>query len=142
MSTTGLENFDRTLQKTHDWLNEIGDATGPDKQHQFHALRAVLWALRDRLTTEEAFHLSSHMPTLVRGIYWEDYRPTGKPDKYRSREEFLERVSQTLEGAAPINPEDAARAVFAAMQTHVSPGELEHVKGMVPEGVRDLFPSP
>jgi len=141
VSTTGLENFDRTLQKTHDWLNEIGDAVGPDKQRQFHALRAVLWALRDRLTNEEAFHLSSQMPTLVRGIYWEDYRPAGKPETYRSRDEFLHRVSQTLEGASAIDPEDATRAVFAAMQQHVSAGEMEHVIGMVPKGVRDLFPA-
>jgi len=141
VSMTGLQNFDRTLQKTHSWLNDIGDAIGSEKQQQFHALRAVLWALRDRLTIEEAFHLSSHLPTLVRGLYWEDYRPTGKPEAYRSREEFLGRVSETLEGASPLDPEDAARAVFAAMQQHVPAGEMEHVMRMVPEGVRDLFPS-
>lgn len=140
MTETGLENFDRTLQKTHAWLNELGEAAGLDKQRQFHALRSVLWALRDRLTVEEAFHLSAHLPTLVRGIYWEDYRPAGKPDSYRSREEFLRKVSGALEGASPMDPEDATRAVFAAMSRHISDGELEHVTQMVPEEVRDLFP--
>lgn len=141
MSDTGLENFDRTLQKTHGWLNEIGTSLGDDKQTQFHSLRAVLWALRDRLVIEEAFHLSSHLPTLIRGIYWEDYRPSGKPETYRTREEFLRRVSDLLEGAAPMDPEAATRAVFAAMQAHVSEGEMAHVIQMMPEGVRDLFPS-
>ena len=32
MTTTGLENFDRTLQKTHGWLNEIGEALDAEKQ--------------------------------------------------------------------------------------------------------------
>ncbi|CUH40808.1 hypothetical protein JSE7799_03545 [Jannaschia seosinensis] len=140
MSETGLENFDRTLHKTNDWLNDIGDAIGPDKQRQFHALRSVLWALRDRLMIEEAFHLASHLPTLVRGIFWEDYRPAGKPDVFRSREEFLQRVSGALEGAPPMDPEEAARAVFAAMDRHVSGGEMEQVIHLVPEEVRELFP--
>lgn len=140
MSETGLENFDRTLQKTHLWLKDVGETIGPDRQRQYHALRSVMFALRDRLTIEEAFHLSSHLPTLVRGIYWESYRPAGKPEKYRSREEFLDKVSQHLKQVPPINPEDASRAVFAAIARHVSAGEVEEVKQMVPEGVRTLFP--
>lgn len=77
---------------------------------------------------------------LVRGIYWESYRPAGKPEKHRSRDEFLQKVQQHLELTPPMNAEDAARAVFAAMAQHVSAGELEEVKQMVPEGVRTLFP--
>jgi hypothetical protein len=30
---------------------------------------------------------------LVRGIYYESWHPAGKPDKVRSREEFLAKVS-------------------------------------------------
>lgn len=140
MSETGLENFDRTLQKTHLWLKDVGERVGPDRRRQYQALRAVLFALRDRLTTEEAFHLSSHLPLLVRGIYWESYRPAGKPERYRSREDFLQKVSNGLDPAAEIASEDAARAVFAAVANHVPAGELEHVTAMVPEDVRTLFP--
>lgn len=49
-------------------------------------------------------------------------------------------MSDALEGAAPIGPEDAARAVFAALALHLPKGEIEEVKQMVPEGVRELFP--
>lgn len=64
MSSTGLDVFDKTLQTTHTWLNEIGacDGIGPDKQRAYHALRAVLFALRDRLTVEEAAHLGLATP--------------------------------------------------------------------------------
>ena len=48
-AATGLEVFDRTLQATHVWLDEIMDELGPDRQHALHVLRAVLHALRDRL---------------------------------------------------------------------------------------------
>ncbi len=61
MSTTGLDVFDKTLQTTNIWLDEIGecDGIGPDRQRCYHALRAVLFALRDRLTVEEAAHLAA-----------------------------------------------------------------------------------
>lgn len=140
MSETGLENFDRTLQKTHLWLNEIGETLGPDRQRHYHAMRAVMFALRDRLPIEEAFHLSSNLPTLVRGVFWESYRPAGKPEKYRSREEFLNKIAEHLDQTPPIDPEDAARAVFGAIQRHVSAGEVEEVKHLVPEEVRTFFP--
>ena len=140
MSETGLPVFDETLQLTHTWLNEISETIGPDVQQQYHALRSVLFALRDRLTVEEAFHLSAQLPMLVRGFYWESYRPVHKPERFRSRQEFLEKVSETLDPATPVNPEEAARAVFAVLTKNVPEGELEHVRHMLPEEVRTLFP--
>ena len=140
MSQTGLPVFDKTLQLTHDWLNEIGESIGPDAQRQYHALRSVLFALRDRLTVEEAFHVSAQLPMLVRGIYWESYRPVEKPERFRSRQEFLDRVSESIDPAAAVDPEEAARAVFAVLAKHVREGEVEDVKQMLPEDVRTLFP--
>lgn len=141
MSETGLPSFDRTLQLTNTWLNEIGETIGPDTQRQYHALRSVLFALRDRLTVEEAFHLSAQLPMLVRGVYWEAYRPVHKPERFRSRQEFLDKVSETLDPADLVDPVDAARAVFAVLAKHVPEGELRHVMHMLPEEIRNLFPA-
>jgi uncharacterized protein (DUF2267 family) len=140
MSATGLEVFDRTLQTTNIWLNEVAEQIGPDKQRAYHGMRAVLFALRDRLTIEEAFHLSAELPLLVRGIFWEGYRPVHKPERYRSREEFMEKVMEGIGQAAPMNPEDTARAVFAVLDRHVPQGEIDDVKHMLPKDVRSLFP--
>jgi uncharacterized protein (DUF2267 family) len=56
MSATGLDVFDRTLQITHVWLDDIMAELGPDRQRAYHALRAVLHALRDRLPLNLAAH--------------------------------------------------------------------------------------
>src|SRR6185369_686049 len=50
MSASGLEVFDRTLETTHIWLNEICNDLGPDKQVAWKVLSTVLHKLRDRLT--------------------------------------------------------------------------------------------
>lgn len=140
MTDTGLENFDRTLEETHRWMNDVGEGIGPDRQRQFHALRAVFWTLRDRLTPDEAFHLSSHLPHLLRGIFWEGYDPAGKPEGYRDRASFVARVAKALAGAAPIAPDEATRAVLGAISRRVPEGEVDHVRRVLPDALGDLFP--
>src|SRR5205085_622817 len=100
MSSTGLGVF------------EVLD---PDRHRAYHALRAVLHCLRDRLTVDEAAQLGDQLPMLVRGIYYEAWHPAGKPEKIRSREEFLAKIHTHFPKARPINPEDAARAVFQVL---------------------------
>jgi uncharacterized protein (DUF2267 family) len=141
MSATGLEIFDKTLQTTNVWLNEIGKTVGPDRHRCYHALRAVLFALRDRLPPEEAAQLASQLPTLVRGIYYDGYRPTGKPEKIRSQQEFLNKVGDHLQGIGPMGADDATRAVFSVLEEHVTAGEIEDIKRALPQELRALFPA-
>lgn len=140
MSATGLEVFDRTLQTTNIWLNEIGEELGPDRQRCYHALRAVLHALRDRLTLDEAAHLGAQLPTLVRGIYYEQWRPAGVPTRERSQDEFLARINDELQTIRPMGAGEAAHAVFRVLQNHLDRHEIAEVKQMLPKDIRRLWP--
>ena len=141
MSATGLEVFDKTLQTTNTWLKEIGEDIGPDRQRCYLALRAVLFALRDRLSHDQAAHLASQLPMLVRGIFYDGYRPAGKPELLRSREEFLKKVSMELEQIRPLGADEAVGAVFKVLERHVTRGELAKVIHTLPEDIRALFPT-
>lgn len=140
MSSSGLEVFDKTLQTTNLWLNEIGQEIGPDRQRCYHALRAVLFALRDRLTVEEASDLSAQLPMLVRGIFYEGFRPTTMPQKIRTQDEFLAKINQHLQNIRPLGADEAARAVFRVLDKHIPRGEMEQVKNMLPPDIRAIFP--
>lgn len=140
MPATGLDVFDKTLQTTNTWLNEIMDDLGPDRKLAYRALRAVLHALRDRLTVDEAAHFGAQLPLLVRGIFYDAWHPAGKPDRIRSEEEFLERVAAELSDVRPVNRRDAVRSVMKAINLHVSPGQLDDVKAQLPEQIRRLWP--
>ena len=73
MSTTRLDVFDSTPQKTYVWLNDIMEELTyeGDRKATYVALRSVLHALRDHLSVEEAADLGAQLPLLIRGIYYE-----------------------------------------------------------------------
>jgi uncharacterized protein (DUF2267 family) len=114
---------------------KIGRRSGSSRSR-----RAVLHSLRDRLTIEETAHLGDQLPMLVRGIYYEAWRPAGKPERIRSREEFLERINERLALKEPIDVANAARAVLRTLEKHVSAGEIRDVMAVLPEDIRALWP--
>ncbi|HYE89763.1 MAG TPA: DUF2267 domain-containing protein [Terriglobales bacterium] len=141
MSFTGLDVFDTTLQKTNSWLNELGELLGSDdRRYAYLALRCTLQALRDRLTVDEAAELGAQLPMLVRGIYYEGWRPTGKPLRIRTKAEFLDRVVRDLRTDDPVDPELLVSAVFEVLARRVTAGEIEDVTLMLPAELQALWP--
>jgi uncharacterized protein (DUF2267 family) len=139
VSATGLQVFDETLHKTNTWLKEIAQALELDRHGAYQILRAVLHGLRDRLTINEAAQLADQFPMLVRGIYYEAWRPAGKPEKIRSRDDFLAGIATQVATTQSIDIEKATRAVFRTLENHVSPGEIRDVMHILPEEIRALW---
>ncbi len=140
MSSTGLEVFDRTLQTTHIWLDEIIEDLATDRHTAWHVLGAVIRSLRDRLPPDLSAHLSAELPLLVRGIYFEGWRPGKENLKLRSLAEFLEKVSDGMSGTKPIGSVDAARSVFAVLNRHLAHGQADKIRHALPEDIRGLWP--
>jgi uncharacterized protein (DUF2267 family) len=141
MTATGLEVFDKTVQTTNAWLKEIMEVTGPDRRKAYRVLAAVLHALRDRLTVDEAAQLGAQLPILVRGLYYDQWHhPSGKPERLRNKEEFLAAVATELDDIGPINPENATRAVFSVLERRIAPGEVEDIKSTLPTQLCELWP--
>jgi uncharacterized protein (DUF2267 family) len=142
MSNAVLEVFDSSLQKTQIWLNDLMRELGwEDKpQKASLALRTALHALRDRLTVEEAVHLGAQLPILIRGVYYEGWRLTGKPVKERHRSEFLEHVAKVFRDDETVDPEKVMRAVLNVLARHISTGETENVKHLMPKALQELWP--
>jgi uncharacterized protein (DUF2267 family) len=142
MSATGLDVFDKTLQATNAWLDELMEELGPGRQAAWHALGGVLRALRDRLPLELAVHLGSQLPLLVRGIYYDQWHAAGQPAKYRSLDEFLDAVASHVGASRPIDPQDAAVAIFEMLTRHLPEGQVQKIRDAVPSEVRALWSDP
>ena len=138
MSTFDL--FNKALQKATAWIREIAEEMDTeDEQLAYHALRAVLHALRDRLIVDEAVQLAAQLPVLVRGIYFEDWDPSKTPVKVRHREDFLDLVRRHAGKYDRLDPKKAAPAVFAVLKRHVSEGEMRDVTEALPGEIRELL---
>lgn len=111
-----------------------------DKQVAYHALRGVLFAMRDRLPVGEVMDVSAQLPVLIRGVLFEGYRAANKPESYRSRDEFLRRVGNELEVVDESDVEGATRAVFSMLSQKVSKGEIEDIQHLLPPSIRKLWP--
>jgi uncharacterized protein (DUF2267 family) len=135
-----LATFASTLQTTNVWLSGVMDRLNwQDRQRAYHALGAVLHALRDRLGVDQAAALGAQLPLLVRGLYYEGWHPHGKPLKDRKKEDLLAHVRQAFPGVPLPDLEDVARAVFHVLAQHVTPGAVEHVKNALPADIRALW---
>lgn len=141
MPLTGLESFDRTVHKTNEWLREVMDELGwEDRRRALRALRTVLHALRDHLTPQEAAELGAQLPMLVRGFYYEGWSPAGKPLQEERKQDFLAQVHAELHTDFSAEPERVARAVLRVLARHVTAGELDDVRRILPEDIRGLLP--
>ena len=139
MSANGLEVFDKTLETTHIWLNEICNDLGPDKQVAWKVLSTVLHKLRDRLPIGLAAHLGAQLPLLVRGVYYDQFEPSKMPTECNNRDEFIQEVAEWLSDTRPVDPELAVRSVFGVLSRHVSEGQIAKVREALPRGLRQSW---
>lgn len=141
MSDSVTTHLNAAVQKTYEWIKDVEDALDTDERHvAYQALRSVFHALRDRLTPDEAADLASELPTMLRGIFYECWKPANKPDKM-SRDQFLVRVEETVPGPpGSCNPERYTRAVFEVLQRRITAGEISDVRGVLPKSFGDLWP--
>lgn len=141
MSANGLEVFDKTLQTTHIWLDEVMAAIGPDRKVAWKVLSTVLHKLRDRVPVELAAHLGSQLPLLIRGVYYDQFQPARQPTACRSYEEFCIEVSEWLRDTRPVDPEFAVRTVFAVLSRHIPEGQVSKVQDALPRDIRQAWRS-
>ena len=143
MTTRHVAVFDSTLQKTHQWLDELR-RLGPydDEAQAYSALRAVLHALRDRLMPDEAVHLGAQLPMLIRGFYYEGWNPSRTPrSDLDDQTRLIEVVEHELRNAAGgIDARHAIESVFRLLNEHITRGEIEDVRQQLPRELQRLWP--
>ena len=99
----------------------------------------MLHALRDRLTVDMAANLAPQLPTLIRGIYYEDWNPSSTPVGIHDVQAFLDYVAAEGHLAGETEASVAVSAVSKVLRAHVSAGEIDNVMAVLPDSLRVLM---
>ena len=137
--SAGLE---RAFQITRIWVKQAAEELQwKDERRVYTAMRAVLHAIRDRLSLTESAHFGAQLPTFIRGLYYEGWRPGPRPVRSRSKEAFLEEIREPFSRTrmARIDAEFVSRAMFRFLDRKIAEGELADVRNQLPKAVRALW---
>ncbi|WP_260695800.1 DUF2267 domain-containing protein [Streptomyces sp. IB201691-2A2] len=77
--------------------------------------------------------------TIVRGVYYDGWKPAETPVKM-SNEEFFARVRSEFPYAVEGGNEKLVRTVLKTLERHVSAGEWQHLKSRLPNSFAALLP--
>lgn len=123
------------------WLTELAEELGRpgDQQYAHRVLRGFLHTLRDRLIVDEVAHLAAQLPELLRGIYYENWRPSATPASYHDAHSFLAHVARESLLAGDTEATYATAAAAAVLRRHVSAGELDDVLANLPDDIAMLL---
>ena len=130
--------IERSVEQTNIWLAELADEFESGRGDAYRVLRAVLHALRDRISIDEAAQLGAQLPELIRGIYYAEWDPSRTPTSGGAKA-FLDRIAREGMLAGDTEAEFAFNAVMRTLCRHVSAGEIEDVMAQLPADLRALF---
>lgn len=140
MNTADPEVIQRSVEKTRHWIGEVAaELGGDDHRRAYRALKAVMHTIRDRLTVNEAVQFAAQLPELLRGAYYEDWVPARTPQRYRDREEFLERIAERAGLAGTTEASYTLDAVMAVIRKRISEGEIDDVLAEMPQEIKSLL---
>ena len=140
-------NFESYISKANLFLKEIAIEIGePDnKAKAGRILKAVLHALRSRLTTEESIHMIAQLPILIKGIYVDGWHLTKLKDESENYSDFLSEVKKfdgktgNIDFNNDFNSLEMIRGVLKILKKYVSNGEVKQLKSKLPDEIADVI---
>ncbi len=142
-----MMNFDQYAQKGHEFIKiaaaELGDPDNTDKAGRI--VRAVLHALRNRLSLQESFQLMAQLPMALQSVYVEGWDPDQQGERINHLQDFLEEIRNEDDRAGACDftdlndVESSAKAVFRTLSRYVSEGELQDVAAQLPKELKELI---
>lgn len=139
-------NFEKYAGKANEFVKDVAERLGDpgDTDKAARVLKAVLHALRNRITIEESLQLIAQLPLFLKGVYVDGW----KHGEYKRKKHISEFVDEIIEEAGATGTYDfpteesaikAISAVFAVLKEQVSEGEINDIKAIFPVELKQLW---
>ena len=136
-----IKELGRAVAETDAWIDDLAERLGwRDRGKTYGALIGALHGLRDALPRAEVVYLGAQLPALLRGLYYEGWRP-GAHRAAQSVNALCARIHEAVDHDPGIDPEAAARAVLALLAARLPASDIEDVIAATPKALHALWPS-
>ena len=72
-------------------------------------------------------------------MFYEGWQPNAVPVKDRTKEAFLTHVFKAFPNDPSVDPERLTYAVMKVVKSHVSEGEIDDIRAILPRPLRELL---
>ncbi len=119
-------------------ITAVAESTGLERSRAERALFVVTCMLCRRLVPQEAWHLIAQLPSMLQPRL-EDC--LDGPDRAVTAQAITTELGRAL-SLEPEMAREALRGVFKVISDSVAAGQIEEVRGQLPEEMKELFPIP
>ena len=131
----------RAVAETETWIDDLAQRLGwRDRDKTYAALIGALHGLRDALPRDEVVYLGAQLPSLLRGFYYEGWRPGGRRSA-QSVSALCGRLHEAVDHDPGIDSDAAARAVLGLLAARLPASEIEDMIAASPKSLHALWPS-
>ena len=140
-------DFDSYATKGLEVLNVLADDMKIPKDKAGRILRAVLHAIRSRISLDESFQVIAQLPMVLKAIYVDQWDPWHSFHRIQRLDELVRDVRRSDKGTRDndLPSDDYARlaigAVFRIFNHYLSPGEFRNIIAVLPRSVKDFVNS-
>ncbi|MFW5688518.1 MAG: DUF2267 domain-containing protein [Spirochaetota bacterium] len=141
----GLD-FNQYAQDGNEFMHRLARELGhPDREDQAAILlRAVLHALRDRISMQENLHVVSQLPMFLKGVYVDQWSYSEELDRLKTADEFARRVEENQEQLGEqrfdwnASTQELITKVLASVEEYLTEGEVKDIKSELPDEIAAL----
>ncbi|MFP4091143.1 MAG: DUF2267 domain-containing protein [Cyclobacteriaceae bacterium] len=139
-------NFEQFANDGNHFINQLEARLGiSNRDRTARIFRGVTHVIRDRIPMGEAFNLLAQLPMFAKAVYADQWKYKPEPDKFRTITQYTEalrnrpEIMELSDFTSDDDILDATRHVLALLCEHVSEGEMEKVKHMMPQPLQPIF---
>ncbi len=140
-------HFNKYVHEGEAFIREVAQETNTpwDMIRAFRQMRAVLHALRSRLTPEHSLQMIAQLPMMIKAVYVDGWKISTDVKNIRHLGDFIELVRE--EGGSGLSGDlvtdyevkKVIESVFNVLKKHVSEGEIKDIIATLPIELRPLL---
>lgn len=138
-------DFEKYVAKGNVFLKLVAGDLQVPKDKAGRITRAVLHALRNRLSHEESFQLIAQLPMTLKGVYVDGWNFSNDFNRIVNMNDFLDEVRREDGGLAGYDFGNNSKArvavgvVFKVLNYFVSEGEMNDIIAVMPTDLKEFI---